>query len=292
MAYNSLKSIIEYCNNHNVSFYEAILADDMDERDVTAEASLEQMRGIWEAMNNSSKSYDPNIKSVSGLSGGQGKQMRDYGAGSHTLCGPFLNQVMSQALEMAESNACMMRIVAAPTAGSCGVLPAVLLPFAKEYGVKEEDMIPALYVSAGIGQVIAKRAYIAGAAGGCQAEIGSASAMAAGALTALRGGTPDMIADAAAIALKGLLGLVCDPVAGLVEVPCVKRNVLGAVNALTSADMALAGIKSFVPADQVIDAMKEIGDKMHISLKETGHGGLAASQMGKALTAKLHSDGQ
>lgn len=287
MAYNSLESIIEYCNIHNASFYEAILADDMEERDVTAETSLEQMRGIWTAMNNSSKDYNPKLKSVSGLSGGQGQLMRDYGAENHTLCGPFLNRVMSQALEMAESNACMMRIVAAPTAGSCGVLPAVLLPFAEEYRTTEADMLSALYVSAGIGQVIAKRAYIAGAAGGCQAEIGAASAMAAGALTALRGGTAEMIGDAVAIALKSLLGLVCDPVAGLVEVPCVKRNVLGAVNALTSADMVLAGIKSFVPPDQVIDAMKEIGDKMHLSLKETGQGGLAASPVGKALAAKL-----
>ena len=140
-------------------------------------------------------------------------------------------------------------------------------------------MIRSLYVAAGIGQVIAERAYIAGALGGCQAEIGSASAMAAGALVFLKGGSPDMILNAVAIALKSLLGLVCDPVAGLVEVPCIKRNVLGAVNALTSADMALAGIVSFVPADQVIDA----GDKMHASLKETSLGGLAASKSARNL---------
>lgn len=292
MAYNSLEDIIKYCSTHKLSFYEAILADDMEEREVTAKASRQQMEAMWEAMNASSKNYNPDLKSVSGLSGGQGKKMREYGEKNETLCGSFLNCVISQALEMAESNACMMRIVAAPTAGACGVLPAVLLPFTSEYKAEKEDMIQALYVSAGIGQVIAKRAYIAGAAGGCQAEIGSASAMAAGALTFLKGGTPEMVADAAAIALKNLLGLVCDPVAGLVEVPCVKRNVIGALNALSSADMVLAGIKSFVPADQVIDAMKEIGDKMHPSLKETGHGGLAASPKGKILSAKLHEDWQ
>ncbi|MFQ7586070.1 MAG: L-serine ammonia-lyase, iron-sulfur-dependent, subunit beta, partial [[Clostridium] symbiosum] len=164
-----------------------------------------------------------------------------------------------------------------------GVLPAVLSPGCAEFGCEDAKMIRSLYVAAGIGQVIAERAYIAGALGGCQAEIGSASAMAAGALVFLKGGSPDMMLNAVAIALKSLLGLVCDPVAGLVEVPCIKRNVLGAVNALTSADMALAGIVSFVPADQVIDAMKEVGDKMHASLKETSLGGLAASKSARNL---------
>jgi L-serine dehydratase len=157
----------------------------------------------------------------------------------------------------------------------------------KEKRVNEEKVIEGLYVSAGIGQIIATRAYIAGAAGGCQAEVGSASAMAAGALVHIKGGSGEQIAHAVAMSLKNLLGLVCDPVAGLVEVPCIKRNVIGAMNAMSSADMVLAGIKSKIPADQVIDAMKEIGDNMHESLRETGRGGLAATPAAKELVSKL-----
>ena len=187
---------------------------------------------------------------------------------------------------MGESNACMKRIVAAPTAGACGVLPAVLVPLYEEERVSEDEVIHALYTAAGIGQVIASRAFIAGAAGGCQAEIGAASAMAAGALVFLQGGDEEQISHGAAMALKNLLGLVCDPVAGLVEVPCVKRNVIGAVNALSSADMALAGITSRIPPDQVIDAMKEVGESMHVSLRETGEGGVANTPEARKIKGK------
>ena len=283
MAYHSLESIAAYCREHGASFYEAVLADDREERDTTAEESLSRMAVLWNTMKETDASYDAALRSPSGLSGGQGARMEVYGKQGGGYCGSFMNKVMQAALKTAESNACMRRIVAAPTAGSCGVMPAVLIPAAKEWGFSDQKMIESLYVAAGIGQVAAERAYIAGASGGYQAEIGVASAMAAGALVYLKDGTPEQICDAAAIAIKSLLGLVCDPVAGLVEVPCVKRNVLGAVNALTSADMALAGIRSFVPADQVLDAMKEVGDKMDSSLKETGAGGLAASRAAKEL---------
>lgn len=211
--------------------------------------------------------------------------MREYVMNGQAITGAFVGEVIAAALAMGESNACMRRIVAAPTAGACGVLSAVLVTASKNgisgETMEEERILEPLYVAAGIGAVIAKRAYIAGASGGCQAEIGSASAMAAGALTALLGGTPQQICHAAAMALKNLLGLVCDPVGGLVEVPCVKRNVIGAVGALAAADMALAGITSQIPPDQVIDAMKEVGDRMHASLKETGEGGLAATPAAK-----------
>ncbi len=213
--------------------------------------------------------------------GGQGGIMEKYLAEHEPLSGAFAGQVIAGALKMGECNACMKRIVAAPTAGACGVLPAVLVPYVKKYEPEEEKVLDALYTAAGIGQVIAARAYIAGASGGCQAEIGTASAMAAGALVALHGGSEKAILHAAAMAIKNLLGLVCDPVAGLVEVPCVKRNVVGAMNALSSADMALAGIESRIPPDQVIDAMKEVGDQMNSSLKETGLGGLAGTPFGK-----------
>ena len=177
----------------------------------------------------------------------------------------------------------MHRIVAAPTAGACGVLPAVLVPLYRRGTVDEEAILRALYVSAGIGAVVGYRACIAGASGGCQAEIGTASAMAAGALVDLRGGTADQVGQAVAMALKNLLGLVCDPVAGLVEVPCVKRNVIGAVNAVSSADMALAGITSRVPVDQVIDCMGEVGRRLPVEFRETALGGLAATPFGKSV---------
>ena len=213
--------------------------------------------------------------------------MDGYLQNEKPLCGDFVSKVIANALKMGCNNACMKRIVAAPTAGACGVMPAVLVTYCREFLIEEDRMIEAMYVAAGIGQVIAARAYIAGASGGCQAEIGTASAMAAGALVQLRGGDGVQITHAAAMALKNLLGLVCDPVGGLVEVPCVKRNVGGAVNALAAADMALAGIVSQIPVDQVIDAMKEVGDKMDVSLKETGFGGVAATPTADEVVKRL-----
>ena len=275
MAYLSLEEIVQRCGNEGIPFWKAVQYSDMEDREVTKEESFRMMEKMWRAMKEAGESYDKNQRSRSGLVGGMGGQMREYLEKGNSLSGSFISEVIAQALEMGEANACMHRIVAAPTAGACGVLPAVLLPIYKRQMASDTEITDAMYTAAGIGQVIASRAFIAGAAGGCQAEIGSASAMAAGALVCLRGGSPEQITHAAAMALKNLLGLVCDPVAGLVEVPCVKRNVIGAVNAVSSADMALAGITSRIPPDQVIDAMKEVGESMHISLKETGEGGVA-----------------
>ena len=248
---------------------------------------MQSMQQMWTAMKSASEQYDRTQVSASGLVGKMGAQMEEYRQSKEPLCGPFVSKVIARALEMGESNACMKRIVAAPTAGACGVLPAVLVPLYEEERVSEDEVIHALYTAAGIGQVIASRAFIAGAAGGCQAEIGAASAMAAGALVFLQGGDEEQISHGAAMALKNLLGLVCDPVAGLVEVPCVKRNVIGAVNALSSADMALAGITSRIPPDQVIDAMKEGGESMHVSLRETGEGGVANTPEARKIKEKL-----
>ena len=192
-----------------------------------------------------------------------------------------------EALKTAECNACMKRIVAAPTAGSCGVLPAVLLPLARAGQADEDAVCDALYVAAGFGQVIAARATLAGAEGGCQAEVGAASAMAAAALCNLKGGTPEQCAAAAAMALGNLLGLVCDPVAGLVEVPCIKRNVVGAVNAVSCANMALAGVDYAIPCDEVIDAMGRVGSLLSPDLRETGQGGLAATPTGVKIARQL-----
>ena len=287
MSYTSLNEIISEAAEKQTLFWEVILQDDLEERKVTREASMEQMKATWDAVLHASESYEGKLKSSSNLVGGAGQRMTEYMKTKEPLTGSFPGEVIAEALRMAESNACMKRIVAAPTAGASGVLPAVLVPYYKHGKAEESRIVEALYVAAGIGQVIAYRASISGAAGGCQAEIGSASAMAAGALTYLEGGNDSQICHSAAMALKNLLGLVCDPVAGLVEVPCVKRNVIGAMNALSCADMALAGIESRIPPDQVIDAMKEVGDKMDSTLRETGLGGLAATQRGLEIAEQL-----
>ena len=278
--YRSLEEIVMEAEENKLSFYEVILADDCKERAITKEESMRQMKEMYFAMKQADASYDGKLVAASGLVGCDGEKMKAARKKQDLLCGDFIGLVMEKALKMGESNACMKRIVAAPTAGSCGVLPAVLLSLGEKEHTSEDEMTKALFVAAGIGGVIANRAFLAGAAGGCQAEIGSASAMAAGAVTYLKGGNNRQIINAAALALKNLLGLVCDPVAGLVEVPCVKRNVIGAVNALTSSDMARAGIESKIPPDEVIDAMRAIGRSMSPSLRETGEGGLAATPTG------------
>lgn len=327
--FGSIKEILDKCESDGREFWRVILEDDMSDRNVDENESAQKMRELWDAMYQAAKGYDGSIKSASGLSGGDGKKMEEYIKTHECLCGDFMGKVITEALKMGESNACMKRIVAAPTAGACGVMPAILVPYYErmilqninvednaennittDYGDNksnnittdnaeqkdkdtkakkeaDEKIIKALYVAAGIGDVIARRASISGARGGCQAEIGSASAMAAGALTYLQGGNEQQIADSVAMALKNLLGLACDPVAGLVEVPCVKRNVVGAVNAVSSSQMASAGIKSRIPVDEVIDAMAYVGDKMDESLKETGVGGLAGTVSGKEIAGRV-----
>ena len=287
MALESMQEIFDKIEKTNQPFWRVVLAPDMEEREVSETASMERMRFTWQAMLDSVESYQGERRSVSGLVGGDGARMRDYAAKGTSLSGDYLTEVIATALSVGESNACMCKIVAAPTAGACGVLPAVLVPLYKQSGLEEEDVLKALYVASGIGAVIAFRACIAGAAGGCQAEIGSASAMAAGALTALRGGDAEQIGNAVAMALKNLMGLVCDPVAGLVEVPCVKRNVVGAVNAISCADMALAGVTSRIPVDQVIDCMGDVGRRMPVEFRETALGGLAGTPFGQSVKEKM-----
>lgn len=283
--YRSLEEICEAAEGS--SFYEAVLADDCKERGIKEVESKVQMRAMYEAMKQADAGYEAKRVSASGLAGTDGEKLAQARAQKKLICGDLIGLVMEKAVKMGESNACMKRIVAAPTAGSCGVLPAVLLSIEGTGSYRTEQLVEALYVAAGIGGVIADRAFIAGAAGGCQAEIGSASAMAAGAVTWLRGGDGVQIIHAAALALKSLLGLACDPVAGLVEVPCIKRNVIGAVNALTASDLAMAGILSRIPPDEVIDAMRNIGRSMPSCLKETGEGGLAVTPTGMQIKEKM-----
>ena len=287
MSYHSIKEWITAAEQKNLNLWEVVLQDDMAERAVSKEESIKAMKGIWQAMLSSAEQYDGTLRSNSGLVGTDGQKLEDYGKKGDTLCGDFINKVMTQAVQVSESNACMKRIVAAPTAGSCGVMPAVFVTLYKEKKATEEQIIEALYIASGIGKVVAERASIAGASGGCQAEVGTASAMTAGALAGLKGGNPKQVSDAAAIALKNLLGLACDPVAGLVEVPCVKRNVIGAINAVAAADMVLAGIGSVIPADDVIDAMGQIGREMSYKIKETALGGLAATPTGQEIAERV-----
>ena len=287
MSYHAIKEWITIAEQKNLPLWEVVLEDDMSERAVSREDSLKEMEKIWDAMLLSAEQYDGTLRSNSCLVGTDGQKLEDYGKKGNTLCGDFINKVMTRAVQVSESNACMKRIVAAPTAGSCGVMPAVFVTLYKEQKATKEQIIQALYVASGIGKVVAERASIAGASGGCQAEVGTASAMTAGALAALHGCTSKQIGDALAIALKNLLGLACDPVAGLVEVPCVKRNVIGAVNAVAAADMVLAGIESVIPPDDVIDAMGEIGYEMSYKIKETALGGLAATPTGQAIADRV-----
>ena len=287
MALDSMKEIFERSARENIPFWEIVLQYDMEERQVSRQASMAKMLSTWQAIQDAADSYTGTQRSVSGLVGGDGLKMRLYARRGESIGGEFMDEVIVQAISMAESNACMRRIVAAPTAGSCGVVPAVLLPLCEREHYTQHELLEALYVASGIGAVIAYRASISGAAGGCQAEIGTASAMAAGALVSLRDGTNEQIGHAVAMALKNLMGLVCDPVAGLVEVPCVKRNVIGAVNAISAADMALAGIESRIPVDEVIDAMGEVGRRMPVEFRETALGGLAATPTGKAVKERM-----
>ena len=287
MALDSMKEIFERSARENIPFWEIVLQYDMEERQVSRQASMAKMLSTWQAIQDAADSYTGTQRSVSGLVGGDGLKMRLYARRGESIGGEFMDEVIVQAISMAESNACMRRIVASPTAGSCGVVPAVLLPLCEREHYTQHELLEALYVASGIGAVSAYRASISGAAGGCQAEIGTASAMAAGALVSLRGGTNEQLGHAVAMALKNLMGLVCDPVAGLVEVPCVKRNVIGAVNAISAADMALAGIESRIPVDEVIDAMGEVGRRMPVEFRETALGGLAATPTGKAVKERM-----
>ena len=283
MSFSSIADMLSAAQERALPLYAVIRDADCQENGYDAEASRRQIAALWAAMQASSRQYCAADRSNSGLIGGDAQKLRAAAEKGLLLGGTYFQRVTEQALKVAECNACMKRIVAAPTAGSCGVLPALLLPLWRSGSYDEESICRALYVSAGFGQVVAARATLAGAEGGCQAEVGAASAMAAAALVELRGGTAEQCAEAFAMALTNLEGLVCDPVAGLVEIPCIKRNVIGAMNAVSCADMALAGVVGHIPADEVIDAMAEVGAAMSNDLRETGIGGLAGTPTGKAI---------
>ena len=281
MAFSSVEGLLAAART--TPLWQAVLEDDQRDRGVAREHSWAQMERLWKAMQAPLEDYDPARRSPSGLSGGEGARLDGTGPG---LCPPFLRRIIAAALKTGECNACMRRIVAAPTAGASGVLPAVLIPLRERDALSDEVMIQALYVAAGFGQVIATRASIAGAEGGCQAEVGSASGMAAAALVQMLGGTPEQALDASSIALSNLLGLVCDPVGGLVEVPCQNRNAIGVAAAFSSAQLALAGIKSLVPFDQMAHVMLSVGHALPATLRETAKGGIAQAPAALSACAK------
>ena len=291
MAFSSVRDMVELCKETGQPLYEVILESDLTESGLTRAESEAEMHRLWSVMCATSAGYCSTDRSMSGFAGGDAAKVSEAAARGILYADGYFADVMAEALKTAECNACMKRIVAAPTAGSCGVLPAVLLPLARAGQADEDAVCDALYVAAGFGQVIAARATLAGAEGGCQAEVGAASAMAAAALCNLKGGTPEQCAAAAAMALGNLLGLVCDPVAGLVEVPCIKRNVVGAVNAVSCANMALAGVDYAIPCDEVIDAMGRVGSLLSPDLRETGQGGLAATPTGVRIAQTLAEQG-
>lgn len=285
----SLQQWICQAETDNQNLVEFFLDDQAAKLGITAEELLSRMQAMVVVMRQSAANGLAGERSKGGLVGGDALKLQTYYSAhpERSIVGPIVRQAITTALAVGEANASMGRIVAAPTAGASGVLPAILFSLAELRKFEDSELAKGLLVAGAIGMVIASRATLSGAAGGCQAECGSAAAMGAGAAVALCGGTPSQVGHAAAIALKNLLGLVCDPVAGLVEVPCVKRNAGAAAQALAAAEMALAGIESAIPVDEVFDAMSSIGGSMHCSLRETAQGGLAVTPTGLAWAGKL-----
>jgi L-serine dehydratase len=256
-----------------------------EQEDLTLKEVWRQMKTSWIVMSQAIQHGLTNEnKSVSGLTGGDAKRLHES---KPVYLGSELSKAVAMALGVAEVNACMGKIVACPTAGSCGIIPAALTFAQRKYGFSDDEIISSLFTAAGIGIVCSVNASISGAEGGCQAECGVASAMAAGALVELSGGNPEMVGESVAISLINQMGLVCDPVAGLVEVPCIQRNAGSLMQGILAAEQALAGIQSIIPVDEVIEAMQEVGEALPESLKETGEGGLATTPTGRKIADRL-----
>lgn len=289
--YDSIADLIAEAQKRGKNISDIVIEEQAEACETTEEKMYERMLNSFKIMQMSIENgMEKDTRSVSGLTGGSAWKMKQRVDSGENICGHVFGEAMSMALAVAETNACMGKIVAAPTAGSCGIMPAAIVSVMNEKKIPVKKVVMSLFTSSAIGLVIAHKASIAGAEGGCQAECGAASAMAACALVEMCGGTSEMVGNACAIALKNILGLVCDPVAGLVEIPCIKRNAMGTANAFTAAELSLAGISSAIPADEVIWAMKKVGDSMASSLKETGEGGLAATPTGKALRQQVFGE--
>ena len=290
LNYDSIAAICEAAEQKQIPISALALSDQAEQMEIPEEDLYERMKESLHVMQEAVKEgKNPKLRSTSGLTGGDGAKMEAY-AGTGGITGSFLNHAMARAIAVSEYNAAMGKLVASPTAGSCVILPGTVVSMLEEGRCDEHAAVMALFTAGAIGMVIAHNASIAGAQGGCQAECGSASAMAAAALVELSGGTPGQAAHACAMAIKNQLGLVCDPVAGLVEIPCIKRNVSGIAIAFTSAEMALAGIESKIPVDECVLAMRQVGDMLPCSLKETSQAGLAATPTGLRLKKQVFGE--
>lgn len=286
--YNSGQELLRLANERGLRICDIVIENECELSEQPVEVIRNRMKEILKVMTEAANyGLERETKSVSGITGGDAKKVEEYRKKGRTLCGDAVLRAMARALSCSEVNAAMGRIVAAPTAGSNGIVPAVIITAAEVLEIDEEGIVDGLFTASGIGQIIAKNATVSGAEGGCQAECGSAAAMAAAAVVEMAGGTPEMALHAASIAIKNILGLVCDPIAGLVEVPCAKRNSSGSINALTSADLALAGVKSIIPFDEVVEAMYRVGKALPESLRETALGGLAATPTGIRLRKQI-----
>ncbi|MGG3466632.1 L-serine ammonia-lyase, iron-sulfur-dependent, subunit alpha [Neobacillus pocheonensis] len=285
--FRNVAELIEIANNQNKKISEIMIEQEVTVTGRSREEVLAVMDRNLRVMEEAVERGIRGVTSHSGLTGGDAVLLQKYIEKGNFLTGETILDAVSKAVATNEVNAAMGTICATPTAGSAGVVPGTLFAVQKKLNPTREQMISFLFTAGAFGFVVANNASISGAAGGCQAEVGSAAGMAAAAIVEMAGGTPEQCAEAMAITLKNMLGLVCDPVAGLVEVPCVKRNAMGAANAMVAADMALAGITSRIPCDEVIDAMFKIGQSMPSALRETAQGGLAATPTGRALEAKI-----
>ena len=286
ISFNSIAELAELAQKANCPISQIVIQWELENNFVSEEKQRAMMLKNWQVMEESLKRGLKNYeKSVSGLTGGDAVKL--YAYRQHGYTGDAVLSAAASAVGVSEVNAVMGRIVACPTAGSCGIVPAAIYAAAEKNGNNIDEIVDALFTASGIGMVVEANASIAGAYGGCQAECGTAAGMAAGALVQLAGGTPEMVGNAVALAMKNLLGLACDPVAGLVEVPCVKRNGFIAVHAMVAADMAMAGVQSVIPVDDVIDALNRIGRSMPSSIKETAEGGLATTKTGLRLTREI-----
>lgn len=288
--FDSAEELIKYCTEENKSVARASIEKEMENNKISHNDLMAKMNETFAVMKNAATSALGNtFTSVSGLTGGDAKKVNDYKKSGKSLTGDVLVSAMAKALSTSEINASMGRIVAAPTAGASGIVPAALISAGEKWGLTDDDMVSGLFAAALIGEIVAKNATVSGAEGGCQAECGVAAAMASGAIVEMAGGSPEQVFHAASFSLINIMGLVCDPVGGLVEYPCLLRNASGVVNAMLSADLALAGMKSLVPFDEVVDAMYKVGKMLPAALKETAMGGIAATPTGEALKKKIQN---
>lgn len=286
--FNKAEELLGQCKDENKAISMIVIEKEIEKEKTSYSILFEKMRDTLDVMKiSASSALDKEIISVSGLTGGDSKKVQAYKNKGKSLTGNLMVSAMAKALSTSEVNASMGRIIAAPTAGASGILPAALISAKENLNSTDEEVILGLFTAAGIGEIVAKNATVSGAEGGCQAECGVAAAMAAGAIVEMAGGTPEESFHAASFALISIMGLVCDPIGGLVEYPCALRNASGVVNALTSADLALAGVKSLVPFDEVVEAMYEVGKMMPEALRETALGGLAATPTGQCINRRI-----